>query len=262
MTHETVFTTPYNVPMRFLIIEDNPDDAFLMVHTLKDNFPLAHFEIVGGRKELENQLASFVSYDIILSDWSLPGFDGLAALAMIRKAGIDAPFLIVSGKIGEEAAIRAIREGVYDYILKDTLSRLPTAILHALSQYGQQKKAKIDNDLIALQATALQAAPAAIEILDEKGIVEWVNTAYQTFSGRSGTDVLGIEAKRLEDESDSAWIESLYLGQPRPGDRVVQGIGQKKDGTRYIEERQVRPVLDAKGNLTHFVIIQIGRAHV
>lgn len=256
MIKETNTVAPYNLPMRFLIIEDNPDDAFLIIHTLKSSFPFGHFDVVSSRKELETQLVVFVDYDIILSDWSLPQFDGLAALAMVRRAGIDAPFLIVSGKIGEEAAIKAIREGVYDYILKDTLSRLPTAILHALSQHRQQKKEKIDNDLITLQATALQAAPVAIEILDFKGKVEWVNSAFQSLTGRTGTEVLGIEAIHLEDEDDEAWIKALYLDQSKQSDRIVQGIGRKKDGSIYLEERQICPVVDAKGNILHFVIIR------
>ncbi|HCO48977.1 MAG TPA: hypothetical protein DIT55_05980, partial [Spirochaetaceae bacterium] len=67
-----------------------------------------------------------------LSDWSLPQFDGLSALDMVRARDIDVPFIIVSGKIGEEAAVLAIRRGAYDYVLKDALGRLPTAILHAL----------------------------------------------------------------------------------------------------------------------------------
>jgi PAS domain S-box-containing protein len=243
-------------PLRFLLVEDNPDDLFLLIHNLKSNFPSAHFDSAANRHELAQKLSSPVAYDIVLSDWSLPQMDGIAVLSLVRSAGIDAPFIIVSGKIGEEAAIRAIKEGVYDYILKDSLARLPTAIRHALVQHSQDKKAKIDNELISLQATALQAAPVAIEILDSQGNIEWVNEAYQVLTGRSGAEVLGLEARNFEDEGDTRWLESLFIEESENEEVYIKGRGRKSDGVRYFEERRVRPVRDPAGRLTHFVVIR------
>ncbi|TXT49270.1 MAG: putative PAS/PAC sensor protein [Spirochaetes bacterium] len=253
---DTNRTPSSNAPLRFLLVEDNPDDAFLLIHNLKSNFPAAHFELAANRRELLRKLSSPVAYDIVLSDWSLPQMDGIAVLSLVRSVGIDAPIIIVSGKIGEEAAIRAIREGVYDYILKDSLSRLPMAIRHALMQHSQDKKAKINNELITLLATALQAAPVAIEILDSRGSIEWVNEAYRALTGRGGDEVLGREARNFEDEGDAHWLESLFIEESEDKEVVIKGRGRKADGNRYFEERRVCPVRDQSGRLTHFVVIR------
>lgn len=125
-----------------LVIEDNRDDAFLVLHAVKSAFPNAASLHVPGRKELEALLATGTSPDIVLSDWSLPQFDGLTALNMVRGRGIEAPFIIVSGKIGEEAAVMAIRSGAYDYVLKDALGRLSNTILHALEFQEHEKLRK------------------------------------------------------------------------------------------------------------------------
>ncbi|MEW6548643.1 MAG: HD domain-containing phosphohydrolase [Spirochaetota bacterium] len=247
---------PYNAPLRFLLVEDSPDDAFLLIHALKSNFPVSHFDVASNREELGGRLSQPVPYDIILSDWSLPQLDGIGVLAMARKAGIDVPLIIVSGKIGEETAIRAIKEGVYDYILKDSLARLPTSIRHALAQHSQDKKAKIDNDLISLQAAALKAAPVAMEVLDPNGTIEWVNAAYETLTGWKGAEVLGRGAKEFEDAGDSSWIDELLICEGEYEEVLVKGRGRKKDGHPYLEERQVRTVRDQEGRLAHYIVIR------
>jgi len=141
-----------------LMIEDNPDDAFLILHAVTTSFPNAECHHAPGRKELESFLNAGKLPDIILSDWSLPQFDGLSALDMVRARDIDVPFIIVSGKIGEEAAVLAIRRGAYDYVLKDALGRLPTAILHALDFQNHEKFKKKDLALDALLSKAMSLA--------------------------------------------------------------------------------------------------------
>ena len=74
------------------------------------------------------------SPDIILSDFSMPGFDGMAALAIARESAPDTPFIFVSGTIGEEYAIRALKSGATDYVLKSNLVRLPAAVERAIAE--------------------------------------------------------------------------------------------------------------------------------
>ncbi|MDX9827745.1 MAG: response regulator, partial [Spirochaetia bacterium] len=245
-----------NSALRFLIVEDNPDDAFLLIHHLRTSFPLGSFDVVANKEELSNRLSSPVSFDVVLSDWSLPRLDGLGVLAMVRKAGVDVPFILVSGKIGEEAAIRAIREGVYDYILKDSPQRLPSAIQHALIQYSQEKREKIQNDLITLQVAALQAAPVAIEIIDPQGNIEWINEAYHGLTGREGTEVLGRPASDFEAKNDSGWLELVLKKDIETAGSIVKGTGRKKNNSLYLEERRVCPVRNSKGSIIQFVIIR------
>lgn len=243
-------------PLRFLIVEDNTDDACLLMHQLKLHFPAGTFDLASSKVELVSRLSDSASYDIVLSDWSLPGLDGLAVFSIVREAGLDVPFILVSGKIGEEAAIHAIREGVYDYILKDSPQRLPMAIEHALNQYSQEKRDKINQDLIALQVAALQAAPVAIQIIDRRGLTEWTNAAYTALTGRSSEEALGVQAQDFEPENDARWLKSLVLEGVEPEGGIVKGIGKKKDGSLYLEERRICPVRNNSDSLVQFVIIR------
>lgn len=240
--------------LRFLVIDDNPDDAFLVTHALKRRFPGGSFSVTSDRIELQNLISSGERFDIILSDWAFPQFNGLEALAMIREAGIDTPFIIVSGKIGEEAAIRAIRSGAYDYVLKDDLGRLPGAIQHALEAHLNEIKAKSDASLIALQATALGVAPAAIAVANPAGLLEWVNPAFESLTGYSAGEVLGRElAKCFSDLGCPSCADMLDSGTSRK-EYVCRGLERTKSGKLYFEERKICPVFDQDGVLTHLVI--------
>lgn len=241
---------------RILSIEDNPDDAFLILHLLKANFPNAECTQVSGKAELLALISGDYRPDLVLSDWSLPQFNGLAALEIIRAQGIEVPFIIVSGKIGEEAAIAAIRRGVYDYVLKDNLGRLPTAIHHALEYYENEKKAKIHNALIALQATALRVAPAAIAVFDSGGSVEWVNPAFEELTGYGSADLLGRDIGESCAAARALPLETIRNGSETDKERMYTGIDKKKNGELYFEEGRFCPVIDQDGTLSHFVVIR------
>ena len=246
----------YKESFRILSIEDNPDDAFLLLHTLKANFPKAECTQVSGKAELLELISGDYHPEIILSDWSLPQFNGLAALEMVRSKGIDVPFIIVSGKIGEETAIAAIRQGVYDYVLKDNLGRLPTAIHHALEYYENEKKANIHNALITLQATALRVAPAAIAVFDPSGSLEWINPAFEELTGYSSKDLLGLDIRTACAAARNLQLEPIGNGSEMRKERVFTGIDRKKDGKLYFEESRFCPVIDRDGNLSHIVAIR------
>ena len=129
--------------LEILMLEDQADDAELIQIVLNKNFPGCRITRAADKASFAQALQGGIQkFDAILSDWSLPNFDGLSALDMVRSFGMEKPFIIVSGKIGEEAAIEAIHRGSYDYVLKDNLSRLPTAILHALEIFARREKEK------------------------------------------------------------------------------------------------------------------------
>lgn len=104
-------------PLRVLIIEDVPDDAELMVVRLEEE----GFNIKWQRVETESEFIAALENtpDLILADWTLPRFSGMQALDLINKRDLHIPFILVSGSIGEEAAIDALHRGASDYILKD-----------------------------------------------------------------------------------------------------------------------------------------------
>jgi PAS domain S-box-containing protein len=114
-------------PVRVLIVEDAEDDVLLLVWELKRGGYSLQYEAVDTRASMETALRSG-SWDIVISDYSMPDFGGLEALATLRAHALDIPFIIVSGNIGEDVAVEAMKAGAHDYVMKRNLSRLIPAL--------------------------------------------------------------------------------------------------------------------------------------
>ncbi|QYO64927.1 response regulator [Leptolyngbya sp. 7M] len=109
--------------LRVLLVEDSPDDAELLVSQLERE----GYTIISERVETAAAMSAALdrqSWDVILCDYSMPSFDALAALKIMKEKGLDLPFIIVSGVIGEEIAVAAMQAGAHDYLLKNRLTRL------------------------------------------------------------------------------------------------------------------------------------------
>ncbi|MDP2089331.1 MAG: PAS domain S-box protein [Flavobacteriaceae bacterium] len=129
-----------NDHLKILILEDNQYDADLIQRKLRKSGFRFTSELVQTRESYENALDSFKP-DIILSDYSLPSFDGIAAFHIKQKKSPDIPFIIVSGTIGEENAVELLKQGATDYVFKD-LGRLALAVHRALEEVAQQRERK------------------------------------------------------------------------------------------------------------------------
>src|SRR5262249_55081992 len=147
---------------RVLHVEDSPSDAKLIVRHLRRSLPEISIERVDDeasmRVALERQ-----SWDAIISDWSLPRFSGLAALHLVKVLALDIPFIIVSGAIGEEAAVEAMREGAHDYVSKDALARLASALEREVAQ--AQRRAELSRWRKEAEESALRSRDEQIERL-------------------------------------------------------------------------------------------------
>ena len=129
---------PVERPLRVLLLEDVPTDAELIRHELRrEDIPFEATR-VSTRESFANALDAFAP-DIILADYSLPSFDGLSALQMAKEAVPLVPVVFVSGAIGEEQAIEALKQGGTDYVLKDRLSRLGPAVKRALREADDRR---------------------------------------------------------------------------------------------------------------------------
>ncbi len=117
---------------KILLVEDNVLDAELLERELRRGGIDFELHRVDDRRAFLDALDE--GFDLVLSDFELPQFDGLSALALLKERNPDVPFVLVSGTIGEEIAVAAMRQGAADYLLKDRLSRLPTAVRSALEQ--------------------------------------------------------------------------------------------------------------------------------
>jgi signal transduction histidine kinase len=119
--------------LRLLLIEDSEADAALVLHELKRSGYTTSHARVETREELERALSQG-PWDVIITDYGLPRFNGLAAFSLVRQRGLDVPFLIVSGTIGEDVAVEAMKAGVHDYVLKGRLGKLGPAVARGLRE--------------------------------------------------------------------------------------------------------------------------------
>ncbi|HEY8924952.1 MAG TPA: response regulator [Polyangia bacterium] len=135
--------TPNGV-VRLLLVEDSPTDAKLVLHSLRR----AGWTVESRRVEDADAMRAALlegGWDAVISDWSLPHFSGAAALALLRELALDIPFVIVSGTLGEDVAVEAMRAGARDYVLKDRLVRLAPALereLHEAQTREARRKAE------------------------------------------------------------------------------------------------------------------------
>ena len=130
--------TDKQVSLRLLMIEDNPDDEALILRAIrKGGFNVEHVR-VDNPDDLFTVLKNR-QWDIVLSDYQMPEFNGLAALKIVKQRNKDLPFLVVSGTIGEEVAVEAMRSGAQDYLMKDNLTRLVPAIRRELADADERR---------------------------------------------------------------------------------------------------------------------------
>src|SRR5437667_310824 len=126
-------------PIHVLIIENSEDDAILVAEQLRRSGYDPNWKMVDNAADLTEALATD-SWDLFLCDYSMPGFSGMKALEIYKTFGLDIPFFLVSGLIGEERAVEAMRAGAHDCIMKDRLSRLGPAVERELREAANRRE--------------------------------------------------------------------------------------------------------------------------
>jgi DNA-binding NtrC family response regulator len=127
--------------IRILHVEDSEDDAILT----RTNLMRQGFDVVIDHVDTMEKLGTALNephWDIIITDYMLPGFTALDTLKLIRERGLDIPCIVVSGKITDETAMDAVRAGAVDYVLKDNLKRIGTTVQNALNNAKQKQELK------------------------------------------------------------------------------------------------------------------------
>ena len=136
-----------NEPALILYLEDNPRDAELVRDRLQRSTLACELRVASDRAEYEAALSE-TRFDLILSDYRLPGYDGMSALALARAKQPHVPFILVSGTLGEEQAVDCVLRGATDYVLKHRLERLVPAVLRALAEGKEQQKRRAAEDAL------------------------------------------------------------------------------------------------------------------
>ena len=176
--------------LNVLIVEDSPDDARLLLAELRR----AGFEPQATQVETEADFLVGIQKlpDIILSDYSLPKFSGLRAAELLRGSGLNIPFILVSGTVGEEVAVEAMRQGISDYLLKDRIARLGSAVERALADKAirdeRHRSVEALRESERFNRATLDALDAHLAVLNEKGVIIAANQAWHRFGQANSAD--------------------------------------------------------------------------
>jgi PAS domain S-box-containing protein len=181
-------------PLRILHLEDEPDFAELVKTMLSEDHVDAEIVRAGDRKEFEAALGS-CKYDLILSDYHLPSFTGLEALAMARKQCPETPFILISGTIGEMAAIDGLKAGATDYLLKQKPERLPSAVRRAVEEAAERAKLRDAEAELARREKYFRALTEnsldLLLIINREGNFTYVSPSVENTLGWKPSELVG-----------------------------------------------------------------------
>lgn len=241
-------------PLRVLVVEDSADDAELMMLILRREGIKVDWLRVESADDYIDAIHNLP--DIILSDWSLPQFSGSKALQLLKESGLDIPFIIVSGSIGEEAAVGAIRNGAHDYLIKDRPERLAQAVRNALDQIELEKSRKMALDqLYKSEERFRQVAEFAEEWIwevDSDGIYRYCSPIIEKILGYSPEELVGkfhfydLFSPGVRDELKNAAFQAF--GRKESFKKFINE-NISKDGRAVILETSGAPMLDDNGKL-------------
>jgi PAS domain S-box-containing protein len=224
--------------LRLLIVEDSEFDAQMMVSMLRKG----GYEVSFQRIETAEQMRAALnegSWDIILADYNLPEFNALSALAILQQSGLDLPFLIVSGGIGEDIAVAAMKAGAHDYLMKGNLNRLAPAVERELREAANrsgQREAKRQLLESELRYRLLwETCPDAVLLMDARSQIHFANPAVRDVFGYAPEEVIGqnlslLQPERLRGVHQAEIDKYLRTGIKSSNWRAVETLGLRKDG--------------------------------
>jgi DNA-binding NtrC family response regulator len=206
--------------LKVLIVEDSEADFLLIERYLRRHFPAIHCRLASSREELETSLRA-EDWDVALSDYNMPGMDFLDTKDLIFAFRPDTPVILVSGSIGEERAVELIKQGVWDFVLKDNMLRLESAITRALKEAKDSRARHAAEE--ALRASEnkyrilFESIPQRIVIKDSKSVFLTCN---QNFARE-----LGIEPEELVGRTDYDFFPKDLADKYRADDRRIMERG-------------------------------------
>jgi two-component system cell cycle sensor histidine kinase/response regulator CckA len=182
--------------MKLLHLEDNRNDAELVENVLRDAWPACKIKRADTRKDYLAALDRG-EFDLILSDYTMPDMDGLSALDLALEKCPDKPFIFLSGTIGEERAVEALKRGAVDYVVKDRPARLVPAIRQALDKIERKHQLQQAEGRVREQAALLSKAHDAIWVTDIKQRITYWNASAARLSGWTPEEALSHDVRAL-----------------------------------------------------------------
>jgi len=223
--------------LRVLIVEDSEFDAQMITSLVRKS----GYDVVSERVETGEALERSLrekQWDIILSDYNLPTFSAPEALKIVQASGLDLPFIIISGGIGEATAVAAMKAGAHDYLMKGNLNRLSPAIERELREAANRRERREAREKLLeseLRYRLLwESSPDAVLLMDPESKVHFANPAVEAVFGYKAEELVGRTLETLlprELRSTEAMPIEEYLqsGERNSMPRIIETIGRRKD---------------------------------
>lgn len=224
--------------LNILIIEDVPDDAALVELSLKRSGILGNWHRVENELELRTALAAR-SFDLVISDFRMPAFSGIDALNIFREFELDIPFIVISGTIGEDVAVEAMRLGVNDYLMKGSLARLAPAVRRELKEAASRREKRLAQQALRESEEryriVAETASDAILTIDSESRILYVNTAAEKIFGYSRSEIIGspltlLMPERMRQKHNSSLSEYIKTGKRKLDWSGFEITARRKDG--------------------------------
>ncbi len=245
--------------LRLLFVEDNPRDVKLTASVLERSGYRLTFDVADSPASFEKQLARG-DHEIIICDYNLRDWTAIDALEIVKKSGKDIPVVVVSGSLGDQAVVDLIKLGATDYILKDRMARLPSAIQRALEENKLREERQAAEEALrrseANYRSLVECAPYGIYRATAEGKLLSVNPALVEMLGYNSEDELlgvNLDAGAYLDEA-----ERIRPVEPGGGVKQFRGVEAKwkrKDGKIIIVRRSGRPVYDGQGGFLYVEVM-------
>ena len=255
-----------STPLRVLVVEDSEDDALLLLRELRRGGYKPTHERVDTAADMEAALEKR-DWDLVISDHSMPTFSSSAALELLQRKGLDLPFIIVSGKIGEDVAVAAMKAGAHDYIMKDNLARLNTAIDRELGEAEERRERRRAQEALRVSETRfrlmVEQAPVAIGMLSPEGEVLQVNQATEELWGVTlkaveayNPDYNILEDEQLEAKGITSYLKSGFAGEATSIPPILYDPlpATGSDRSRWVQG-VIYPVKDETGRVREVVLM-------
>jgi len=243
-------------PLAVLIVEDNNSDAQLIVRLLtKAGYSLTFEQVETAaqmRAALEKQ-----AWEMVISDFSMPELDGHAALKLMQETGLDIPFIVASGTMGEETAVGMMKAGAHDYVMKGNLARLVPAVERELEQAEVRRERKRAEEALReseLQhRTILRTAMDGFWLVDLQGRLLEVNDTYCRMSGYSEQELLGMRIPDLESQEVDSDTASHIQKIIAEGEDRFESRHRRKNGSVFNVEISVQYRAEEGGGFVAFL---------
>jgi PAS domain S-box-containing protein len=238
--------------LRALIVEDSEDDTLLLTRELKRGGNDLSYERVETSEAMLKSLQEN-EWDIVISDYVMPHFSGLDALRILKETDLDLPFIIVSGAIGEDLAVGAMRAGAHDYVLKGNLARLIPAIERELREAAERREhCRADRALRESQELyekLVLASPDAVTKTDLEGRVTYASLRTAELHGYgSSMDMIGLNTLDLiAPEYREEALKNLHKTLEEGISGEVEYEFLKRDGSRFIGTLSAVCIKNAEG---------------